>query len=73
VSNCDIPILLVTLFCFVPGLLRAQAANIFYPAPGVVKAMRLPAECDLGRIIAERGIRLFGPMVYDLRSILPLG
>jgi hypothetical protein len=63
----------VTLFYFVPGLLRAQAANIFYPALGVVKAMRPSDGCDLCRIDVERGIRLFGPMVYDLRSILPLG
>ena len=56
-----------------PGLLRAQAANIFYPTLNAVKAMRTPGECDLCRIVAERGIRLFEPMVYDLRSILPLG
>jgi hypothetical protein len=56
-----------------PGLLRAQAANIFYPALGVVKAMRPPDGCDLCRIDAARGIRLFRPMVYDLRSNLPAG
>ena len=51
------------LIVLVPGFARAQPANIFYCAFGVVKAMRLPAGCDLGRIVAARGIRLFRPMV----------
>jgi len=40
------------LFCFVlvPGLARAQAANIFYCACGAVKAMPALRGCDISRI-----------------------
>jgi hypothetical protein len=33
-------------FVLVPELAPAQAANIFYPAVGVVKAMTAVGDCD---------------------------
>jgi hypothetical protein len=38
------------LVVLVPGFARAQAANIFYCAFGVVKAMTAPRGCDISRI-----------------------
>jgi hypothetical protein len=42
-----IPAFLIVL---VPGFARAQAANIFYCAFGVVKAMTALRGCDISRI-----------------------
>jgi hypothetical protein len=42
-----IPVFLIVL---VPGFARAQAANIFYCALGVVKAMTALRGCDISRI-----------------------
>ena len=38
------------LIVLVPGFARAQAANIFYCAFGVVKAMTALRGCDISRI-----------------------
>ena len=42
------------LIVLVPGFARAQAANIFYCAFGVVKAMPALGGCDISRIGVRR-------------------